>query len=101
MHSPRALVPPCGTNPPGLPSRKAGSTDLSPCAVSNYPREPDGCSLPLLPRRCQASSSRKAGADWPLPVYITRLVPSYLHGSGALILARERAFLSGPRSGLI
>jgi len=99
MHSPRALVPPCGTTPPGLPSRKAGSTDLSSCAVPNHPGEPHGCSLPLLPHRCQASSSRKAGADWPLPLYITR--PNRVHlcyGSWVRLARLRQTDCSVPRS---
>jgi hypothetical protein len=89
MHSPRALAALPAT-PPGLPSRKAGSTDLSPCAVPNHPGEPDGCSLPLRPRRCQASSSRKAGADWPLPLYITRPNRVHLCYGSRVRLARLR-----------
>ena len=74
---------------PPIPLR-AGSTDLSPCAVPNHPGEPGGCSLPLLPRRCQASSSRKAGADWPLPLYITGPNRVHLRYGSRVRLARLR-----------
>jgi hypothetical protein len=95
MHSPRAWAALPAT-PPGLPG---SSTDLSPCAVPNHPGEPDGCSLPLLPRRCQASSSRKAGADWPLPLYITRPYRVHLCYGSRVRLARLRhADCSVPRS---
>jgi hypothetical protein len=86
MHSPRALAALPAT-PPGLPG---SSTDLSPCAVPNHPGEPDGCSLPLLPRRCQASSRM---ADWPLPLYITR--PNRVHLCyGYLLLTATSCFPS-------
>jgi hypothetical protein len=92
MHSPRALAALPAT-PPGLPG---SSTDLSPCAVPNHPGEPDGCSLPLLHRRYQASSRM---ADWPLPVYITR--PNRVHlcyGSRVRLARLRQADCSAPRS---
>ena len=92
MHSPRALAALPAT-PPGLPG---SSTDLSPCALPNHPGEPDGCSLPLLPRRCQASSRM---ADWPLPVYITR--PNRVHlcyGSRVRLARLRQTDCSAPRS---
>jgi hypothetical protein len=92
MHSPRALAALPAT-PPGLPG---SSTDLSPCAVPNHPGEPDGCSLPLLPRRCQASSRM---ADWPLPLYITR--PNRVHlcyGSWVRLARLRQTDCSVPRS---
>lgn len=52
--------------PPGLPG---SSTNLSTRAAPFNPGESDGCSRPLLPRRCQASSSL---ADWPLSLCVTR-----------------------------
>ena len=73
-----------GTTPPGLPG---SSTDLSPCAVPNHPGEPDGCSPPLLPRRCQASAGR---ADWPLPLYLTRPNRVHLRYGSRVRLARLR-----------
>jgi hypothetical protein len=82
--------------PPGLPSRKAGSTDLSPGAVPNHPGEPDGCSLPLLPRRWQASARM---ADWPLSLYITR--PNRVHlcyGSRVRLARLRQTDCSVPRS---
>ena len=92
MHSPRALAALPAT-PPGLPG---SSTDLSPCAVPNHPGEPDGCSLPLLPRRCQASSRM---ADWPLPLYITRPNRVHLRYGSRVRLARLRQTdCSAPRS---
>ena len=54
------------TTRPGLPG---SLTDLSTCAVPYHPGKPDDCSLPLLHRRLQASSSL---ADWPLPLCVTR-----------------------------
>jgi len=92
MHSPRAWAASPAT-PPGLPG---SSTDLSPCAVPNHPGEPDGCSLPLLPRRCQASSRM---VDWPLPLYITR--PNRVHlcyGSRVRLTRLRQTDCSAPRS---
>ena len=57
----------------GSPAAETGLpgslTDLSTRAVPYHPGKPDECSLPLLPRRLQASSSL---ADWPLPLCVTR-----------------------------
>jgi hypothetical protein len=92
MHSPRAWAALPAT-PPGLPG---SSTDLSPCAVPNHPGEPDGCSLPLLPRRWQASSRM---ADWPLSLYITR--PNRVHlcyGSRVRLARLRQTDCSAPRS---
>jgi hypothetical protein len=91
MHSPRALAALPAT-PPGLPG---SSTDLSPCAVPNHPGEPGGSSLPLLPRRWQASARM---ADWPLPLYITR--PNRVHlcyGSRVRLARLRQTDRSAPR----
>ena len=52
--------------PPGLPG---SSADLSPRAVSNHPGRSDGCSHPLLHRRCQASPLSGGLATF---VFVTR-----------------------------
>ena len=68
----------------GLPG---SLTPLSSRATTNHPGESDGCLLPLLDRRYQASS---APTDWPLPIALTRLNRVRLRCGSRVCLARLR-----------